>query len=164
MAPGYAGPMRIPLLAAIILGLMLGAMVPAGKAPPPAQPAPAAERPLKTVLERSGNGHFAVMATVNGEPVRFIVDTGADIVALTKDDARRAHVPFDEAEFTAVGRSASGEAIGQEVHIDSVDVEGKRRDDVGGVVLDGLQVSLLGQNYLRRLDAVELSGDKMILR
>jgi len=31
-------------------------------------------------------------------------------------------------------------------------------------VLDGLDVSLLGQNYLRHLDTVSISGDRMTLR
>lgn len=154
--------MRLLLLAAISAGTCLGLIWPSGQ-PAPSTPA-AASQPQRTVLERSTGGSFYVTATVNGKPVRFVVDTGAETVALTKEDATRAGVSYDPAKFDRIGRSASGDAIGQQVHIASIDVEGKRRDDVGGVVLDGLDVSLLGQNYLRRLDAVEISGDKMILR
>jgi predicted aspartyl protease len=33
-----------------------------------------------------------------------------------------------------------------------------------GVVLQGLEVSLLGQNYLRQLHSVEINADTMTLR
>ncbi|NNM78197.1 TIGR02281 family clan AA aspartic protease [Sphingomonas sp. ID1715] len=154
--------MRLPLLTAILCGVFLGLIWPSAE-PGGSAAAVRSDKPHKTVLERSSSGSFFVTAQVNGQPVQFVVDTGAETVALTKEDATRAGVPFDPAEFTKVGRSASGDAIGQEVHIKSIDVDGKKRDDVGGVVLEGLDVSLLGQNYLRRLDAVQISGDKMIL-
>lgn len=153
--------MRILLTATIGAGLMLGALW-----PQPAQlPAAATtERARKTVIERGSGGGFYVTAQVNGAPVRFVVDTGADQVALTKEDAARAGIPFDPARFTAVARTASGVGMGQMVRINVLDVEGKARDGVGAMVLDGLDTSLLGQNYLSRLDGVEITGDKMILR
>ena len=38
-------------------------------------------------LNRRSDGHFHVSATVNGERVQFLVDTGASVVTLTRDDA-----------------------------------------------------------------------------
>lgn len=155
--------MRTPFIIAVLIGAFLGLIWPNGDRQAAAPAARSAEGPRKTVLERSGS-HFFVTAKVNGEPVHFIVDTGADITALTAEDAKRAHIGFDPSSFKPIVRTASGAGNGQEVHIDSIDLDGKVRDDVGGIVLDGLEVSLLGQNFLRRLDGVELSGDKMILR
>lgn len=153
--------MRILLLATIGAGLAMGAMWPQ-PAPPPA--AAVNEPARKTVIERGSGGAFFVTAKVNGAPVRFVVDTGADQVALTKEDAARAGIAFDPARFTAVARTASGIGMGQTVRIDTLDVDGKARDGVGAIVLEGLDISLLGQNYLRRLEGVEMTGDKMILR
>jgi aspartyl protease family protein len=150
-------------MAAILFGLGVGATWPRGAAPPASTNLAVAQPVQRTVIERSG-GHFFVSANVNGAPVHFVVDTGADIVTLTKDDAKRAGIPFDETKFTAVARTASGVGMGQEVHIDRLDLNGNVRDDVGGMVLEGLDISLLGQNYLRRLESVQISGDKMILR
>jgi aspartyl protease family protein len=156
--------MRILLTCAVLTGIVMGF---AWSSRGPASPEPVAaadDKPRKTVIERSSGGAFYTTALVNGVPVEFIVDTGAEIVALSKADAAKAKVGFDEAKFEAVARSASGIARGQEVHIASIDLDGKRRDDVGGMVIEGLEVSLLGQNYLQRLEGVEMSGDKMILR
>jgi aspartyl protease family protein len=122
------------------------------------------DNPRETVIDRGDNGHFTTVAEVNGEPIRFVVDTGATTVALTQDDARRAGVAFDTSQFAVIGKGASGDVRGQEVTLRDVELEGKRVDDVRAVVLDGLGVSLLGQNYLRHLDTVSISGDRMTLK
>ena len=40
-------------------------------------------------LRKEGDGHFWATAYVNGMPVKFLVDTGASLVALNERDARR---------------------------------------------------------------------------
>lgn len=171
--------MKYAMILVIGIGVAIGLFVPGGKrpAPQPASPTAAAtpsastpsateveDVPRETVLDRESSGHFFTFADVNGEPVRFVVDTGADIVALTQEDARRVNVVFDPAKFDVVGQGASGDVRGQPVVLRDVVLDGKRVDDVHAVVLDGLGVSLLGQNYLRHLDSVSISGDRMTLR
>ena len=120
--------------------------------------------PRDTVIERGYSGHFYTVAEVNDEPIRFVVDTGASVVALTQEDARRAGVAFDPGAFAVVAQGASGAVRGQEVVLRDVALDGKRVAEVHAVVLEGLGVSLLGQNYLRHLDTVSISGDRMTLR
>jgi len=157
--------MRILMLFAVLGGILLGATWPAAERQPvQANVAAKDGKPRKTVLERSRGGSFYVTALVNGVPIEFVVDTGAELVALTKHDAARARIAFDPAKFEPVAETASGVGHGQLVHIASIDLDGKRRDDVGGMVIEGLGVSLLGQNYLQRLDGIEMAGDRMILR
>ena len=117
-----------------------------------------------TELERSPSGHFYTHAKVNGELVRFLVDTGATGVALTAADAERVGIAFDPAAFEIVGEGASGPVRGKRVMIDSVEVEGKLVNDVTGVVLADSSLSLLGQSYLTRMGEVHMSGDYMQLR
>jgi len=40
-------------------------------------------------IAKSSDGHYWANGRVNGENVRFLVDTGATAVSLTPDDARR---------------------------------------------------------------------------
>ncbi len=159
--------MRGALLIVSALGIAIGLSLPGARHAPTAAAVAAAEpaeHPVDTVIERSDRGHFLTVAEVNREPIRFVVDTGADIVALTTDDARRAHVDFDPAQFTIVGHGAGGEVRGQEVRIASIVLDGKRATDVRGVVLEGGEVSLLGQTYLRHLGSVQIADDRMTLR
>jgi len=160
--------MKYALLVVTVIGIAIGLALPGAKrAPavaPPAAAAVTADQPRETVLEREDNGHFFTVADVNGEPIKFVVDTGATEVALTQDDARRAGIKFDPGQFDVVGTGASGAVRGQEVELEDVVLDGKRVSGIHALVLDGLTISLLGQNYLRRLDNVSISGDKMTLK
>lgn len=168
--------MRLALIIVIALGAGIGLLLPAAPSAPPAAPrtapppatapAPArrVEAPRETVIARDDAGRFFAVAEVNGAPIRFIVDTGADTVALTPEDARRANIPFDPAGFAVVGMGAGGPVRGAAVRIAEVSLDGKRATDVRGVVLEGADVSLLGHSYLRQLASVTIAGDEMRLR
>jgi len=154
--------MRIALALVAVTGIAIGLAVP--MAPRSATPAPTTavaqatatdqrddDPPVDTVIERSENGHYYAFADVNGMPTRFVVDTGATTVALTVEDAKRAGIAVDPAQFDIIGSGASGAVRGQEIMIDTVILDGKRVAQVRGAVLEGLTVSLLGQNYLSKL-------------
>lgn len=159
--------MKLALACVVAIGVAIGVSLPAASpraAPPPAPVAAAVEEsPRETVLDRSPGGHFYAVAHVNGEPIRFIVDTGASTIAFSEADAKRARIPFDRGGFTPVGRGASGVVNGQEVTVGEITLDGKKGEDLRGIVMEGADMSLLGQNYLRRLD-VRIKGDTMTLR
>ena len=115
-------------------------------------------------LERAADGHFYADAQVNGISVHFMVDTGATGVALSADDARRVGLPFFSSEFTAVGRGASGEVRGKIVTLDRVTLGGKSVEQVGGAILEGSEMSLLGQSFLSQMGTIEISQDRMVIR
>ncbi|OYY91245.1 MAG: hypothetical protein B7Y45_04475 [Sphingomonas sp. 28-66-16] len=171
--------MKIAFAAVSIAGIAIGLAMPTlpMTAPAPAlapslapalAPATAARRaidpPTETVIERSDNGHFYTLAEVNGSPTHFVVDTGATMVALTVEDARRAGIAVDPARFAVIGQGASGDVRGQDIMLDSVVLDGKRVSGVRGAVLEGLPVSLLGQSYLGQLETVEINRGTMKLR
>ena len=170
--------MEKAFLFVVALGATIGLLLPSGHRAAPAAAPPAAARraaaastaepaPLmavETKLARMPNGHFYADAAVNGQPVRVVVDTGASIVALTVADAQRIGVPFSPNEFTVVGSGASGPVRGQDVVLDSVSIDGKEVRNVHAAVIEGLDVSLLGQTYLSRITAVQMSGETMTLR
>jgi aspartyl protease family protein len=167
------------LLLVTLFGIGIGLMVPTAPeaprpvaaaveaAPQPLGPKPTdtPEVPRETKLDRKPNGHFYVDAEVNGgDLVNFIVDTGASSVALTTRDARRIGLPFSPSSFEVIGTGASGAVRGQLVTIDRLSIDGKEVRQVRGAVLEGLEISLLGQSYLSRIGGVEMAGDSMTLR
>ena len=154
-----------PLLCVLAAGIGLGLMWPTGEAPSATEPAAHGGRAEAAVtrLPRQRNGHFYVDATVNGRHVRFLVDTGASMVALTTADAERVGEAFNPARFDVVGTGASGPVQGENIRIDTIEIQGKRVANVSGAVIEGLEVSLLGQAYLSRMD-IAISGDEMAIR
>jgi len=152
------------LILVIAAGVAIGLAIPSSKRPVEAAAVESGGTPHETVLEREGNGHFYVHAKVNGELVRFLVDTGASGVALTEKDARRVGIKFSPNEFEEIGQGAAGPIRGTLVTIKSVEVDGKKVTNVRGAVLQGSELSLLGQSYLSRIGSVEMRGDYMVLR
>jgi len=133
--------------------------------PPAAAPAPPARAGnglASRELARSPDGHFYAEAQVNGARIRFIVDTGASIVALTPADARRAGIALPDARATA--RGAGGEIEVIPVTIERIALGPIEARDVRGAVAQELPVSLLGQSFMRRIGSVEIRGDTMVLR
>ena len=157
-----------------ILAMMLvaGAIMPEADsassehfAPAPAQsPQAAVGDGQALVLRRDGSGQFHVTALVEGQDVRFLVDTGADVVALTIDEAEQLGLQVDPGSFQPMMQTASGVGYGAPVTIDSLEVGGQEFRGVPAVVVEGLTVNLLGKSVLRQLGKVELSGDRMVIR
>ena len=114
-------------------------------------------------LERDGSGQFHVSVAINGSPTKFLVDTGADSVALTVADAQAAGIDVNPNGFQPIIRTASGTGYGTLVHIERLVLGPTELHNVGAVVVKDLGVSLLGQSVLGQLGKVELQGDKMVL-
>jgi aspartyl protease family protein len=113
-------------------------------------------------LTRDFDGHFYVNAQVNGAQVRFMVDTGASIVALTPADAQRAGIARPSERTTA--RGAGGTIEVMPVMIDRIAIGPLEARDVRGAVVEEVGVSLLGQSFLEEVGSVEIRGDTMVLR
>ena len=156
-------------LAAVGLMSMVAAMlVPqTGDAPASstrASKAQSTETRKALTLTRNGSGQFTLNVDVNGSEVEFLVDTGADVVALTESDAEALGILPAEGEFEPSMQTASGVGYGAPVTIDEMQIGGQTLHDVEAVVVKDLGTNLLGQSVLRRLGSVELKGDKMVIK
>jgi aspartyl protease family protein len=118
--------------------------------------------PAPRQLQRGPDGHFYVDAQVNGTTIRFMVDTGATVVVLSGQDARRAGLQLSAERETAMGVGGPVEVV--PVVLDRIAVGGIEARGVQAAVAEELPVSLLGQSYLERVGSVEIRGDTMVLR
>ena len=115
------------------------------------------------LLLRDGSGQFHLTAGVNGNEVEFLVDTGADMVALTEEEGQKLGLGLSPGDFVPMMQTASGVGNGAVVKLNEIDVGGVVLHDVDAVVVQGLTTNLLGQAVLRQLGGVELKGDKMVI-
>lgn len=114
-------------------------------------------------IKRAADNHFYAEAQVNGALIRFMVDTGASNVVLTRDDAQRAGIPTGE--FTAEAIGAGGRVRLMPIAIGRLALGPLEASDVPAMVAEsGLPVSLLGQSYLAKIGSVSIEGDLMVLR
>ncbi len=116
-----------------------------------------------TVIDRDASGQFYINVLVNGEEVNFLIDTGADAVALTVEDAERIGLDIDPESFEPVSQTASGIGYGAIVQLDRIELGSDEFRGIDAMVIDGLGTNLLGQSVLGRLGKVELQGDRMII-
>jgi aspartyl protease family protein len=144
-----------------------GPVTPDARAPDPMGTAPPANAPpALTVLRPSSNrtlvyradrrGHFSLTAAVNGAPTRFVVDTGASLVALTLDDARAAGIGRSELSFNQVTQTANGRAHFAPVTLREVRIGQLSIENVPAAVIENLDQSLLGMSFLKRLKSFEM--------
>ena len=82
------------------------------------------------------HGHFHARAEINGRPIDVMVDTGASIVALTYEDARRAGVYVRDSDFTHRVSTANGLARVAPVTIDRVSIGDITVRNVPGAVTE----------------------------
>lgn len=132
-------------------------------------PAPAPEEGRKPTrsgqVVRAADGHYWAEAVIDGRAVRVLVDTGASVVALTREDALRLGLKLTSEDFRSTVHTASGPGRAARVTLSSVSVAGARVDRVEAMVVEkGLAQSLLGMSYLGRLSGFEATPASLTLR
>jgi aspartyl protease family protein len=116
-------------------------------------------------LRKEGDGHFWATAYVNGEPVKFLVDTGASLVALSLRDARKIGLDTDKLEQNAEVRTAAGRVKAAVTMIEAIEIDGVTVKNVQAVIIDkGLEHSLLGMSFLNRLDGWDVTPTAIVIR
>jgi len=100
------------------------------------------------------NRMYAVLGSINGYPVDFIVDTGATLVSLSGQQARRLGIDYRVVGTPSQSSTASGIAKIYLVNLDRVKVGDIELRNVGGAVHDGdfPPATLLGMSFLSRLN------------
>ena len=117
------------------------------------------------LIFRDSSGMFQTVGSINGLPVKFLVDTGASAVAMNSVQARRLGIDYHvEGDPTYVS-TASDVVRAYRVKLDTVKVGSIQIRNVTGVVLEGSQPEevLLGMTYLSRVELINQS-DRLILR
>jgi aspartyl protease family protein len=103
-------------------------------------------------LAADPRGHFVSEGSINGHPMRFLVDTGATTIALPAADAIRLGINYRQGAAVRT-RTAAGEASAFRVTLASVRLGDIELTNVEGIVIeDGLDIALLGMSFLNRLD------------
>lgn len=126
---------------------------------------PLASGPREMAVIREGDGHFYVMGTVNRQPVRFLIDTGASDIALSPADARRLGVDLGSLVFSRSFETANGTGRGAPFVAESLSVGPIRLSDVPMTINAApMQSSLLGLSYLNQLESYEVRGRTLYLR
>ncbi|MFZ2267172.1 MAG: retropepsin-like aspartic protease [Azonexus sp.] len=117
----------------------------------------------KIIMSADAKGHFHVLGTVNGASVRFMVDTGATMIALGASDARRMGLDFDKGQ-KGMAQTANGTALVSKFVLETVTIGDVTMHYVDAVVMPTeMPEALLGMSFLNRME-MQRDGSTMTLK
>ena len=143
------------------------------------EPAPAQVQTLKSpspqsetlphnaaTIRRESDGHFWTRADVEGSSLKFLVDTGASVVALTQRDAKRLRIDLAALNYNNRVSTAGGEVMSASIRLDYIRIGNVKLKDIDAIIIedDVLENSLLGMTFLGELYSYEFKGNTMIIR
>jgi aspartyl protease family protein len=115
-------------------------------------------------VRMSSDGHFWVLASVNGIKRRMLIDSGATVTALSETTARQAGIDVGTGLTPVVLRTANGAAAAQTGKIDELRVGNIVARNLRIVTAPGLgELDVLGMNFLSKLDSWRVEGRTLIL-
>jgi len=116
----------------------------------------------EVVLQRNRAGHYVAAGRINGQPVTFLLDTGATEVAIPDAVARRLGL---ERGRPRLSRTAAGDVTTWTTLLRSVDLGGIKLHTIPASILPEMagEEVLLGMSYLKRLELVQ-RGETLTLR
>jgi aspartyl protease family protein len=113
-------------------------------------------------LAAGAGGHFIAEGQINGNPIRFLVDTGATAIAISAGEAERLGIDYRKGR-RGTTQTAGGPAAAYAVTLATVRVGGIELQNVEAIVIEqGLAVALLGNSFLNRMD-MRRDGQTMTL-
>ena len=115
-------------------------------------------------VRQASDGHFWVTAQLNGEPVRFLIDSGATTTSISTATAERAGVT-PSSGFPAMVRTANGLVAVQRGRAETLKVGTIERRDVSVHVSEAFgDMNVIGMNFLSSLSGWGVEGRTLVLR
>ena len=115
-------------------------------------------------VRMSSDGHFWVVASINGVERRMLIDSGATVTALSDQTARAAGVDAGAGIAPVVLRTANGLAPARTGSIDELRVGNIVARNLRIVSSPGLgTMDVLGMNFLSRLESWRVEDRTLIL-
>lgn len=117
-------------------------------------------------IRASEDGFFWVDAWVNNDPVRFLVDTGASHIILTRETAYGLGFDLWDEEFDREVKTADDETVpAASIMLDEVNIGDEVIvHNVRALVLDGGDTNFLGMSFLARLKSYRVEGRELVLK
>lgn len=115
-------------------------------------------------IKQALDGHYWVDAELNGEPVRFLIDSGATTTSISGNTARRAGIE-PRGGFPAIVQTANGTVTVQRGRAERLEVGHIVREDLAVHISDGFgETNVLGMNFLSSLSGWGVERNRLILK
>jgi aspartyl protease family protein len=120
--------------------------------------------PGETRVRLASDGHFWVEAEMNGERVRFLIDSGATTTSISRETARRVGITPSNG-FPAIVKTANGTVQVQRGRAETLRVGNIQRRNVAVHISEAFgDMNVIGMNFLSSLRSWGVEGRTLILR
>ena len=109
------------------------------------------------------DGHFWVDANINGVKRRMLIDSGATVTALSTETAKAGGVGTGTGLAPVILRTANGATAARTGTIDELRVGNIVARNLRVVSSPGLDLDVIGMNFLSELDSWRVEGRTLIL-
>ena len=125
-----------------------------------------------SVISKNGNyivraardGHFYLNLKINNKNIKFLVDTGATNIVLSKNDAKKLGFNIKNLEYKHLFYTANGAIYAARIILNQVELSSLVFRNVPVYVNQGdLDGSLLGLSFLRLFDSYKFHKNELIL-
>lgn len=112
------------------------------------------------ILQRGRNGHYVAEGEINGQPVTFLVDTGATDVAISEKTARAMGLDFGPRIRVMTAAGPVGAWV---TRLDRVRLGSLELTNVRATITPGLSdAALLGMSFLKHF-SLRQEGEKLLI-
>jgi aspartyl protease family protein len=156
LAPGQTSPEGVTLISASSNGAVLEVDGKRRSYPLGNQVNTQLAAPKHTAVQVYPNpqGVYTTVGSINGLPVNFLVDTGATLIAMNSQQAKRLSIDYRLNGQPTIVSTASGMAEAYIVKLGKVKVGEIELRDVDAAIIDGTSPAevLLGMSFLGKLE------------
>jgi aspartyl protease family protein len=115
-------------------------------------------------VKKSIDGHFWVTGKVNGEEMRFLIDSGATVTSISSDAAARADIETGGG-FPTIVETANGMVPVRRGRIERLNIGSIERRNLAVHVSEAFgDMNVLGMNFLSSLSAWGVEGEWLVLK
>ncbi len=110
------------------------------------------------------DGHYHILAKINGVQIEFLVDTGASDVVITHEIAKRIGINTNNLQYNKIYSTANGTISGAPINIDSIEIGSIKISNVVASVNGApLDKPLLGMSFLQKLSGYEVRDGSLTI-
>lgn len=115
-------------------------------------------------IPRAEDGHYWIEVRLNGEPVRFLIDSGATMTSIGRTTADRVKAE-SSGGFPVAVETANGTVTAQRARVQRLQIGDISREDFPIHVSEAFgDTNVLGMNFLSTLSSWGVEGTWLVLR
>lgn len=110
------------------------------------------------------DGHFYANLYINQVKIKFLLDTGASNIMLSKLDAKKANIAIDNLKYNKRYSTANGIVLGAKINLPTLAIKDRMFHNIQANITDSKQdISLLGIDFFNLFAKYEFDRYKVTL-